>query len=69
MKNYINRLILAAASILLGAGTATAQDALTIEGSVKNATVTVYKADAMPTEAPMQTTVSTACIGGKAPSV
>ena len=63
MKNYINRLILAAASILLGAGTATAQDALTIEGSVKNATVTVYKADAKPTEAPSGATATTIAPG------
>ena len=52
MKKYINRLIIAAASILLGAGTAKAQDVLTIEGSVTNATVKWYKSATEPTATP-----------------
>ena len=63
MKNYINRLILAAASILLGVGTATAEDDLAIEGSVANATVAVYKANDKPTEAPSGATATTIAPG------
>ena len=63
MKKYINRLIIAAASIVLGAGTVTAADVLTIEGSVANATVAVYKSATEPSAAPTGATVTTIAPG------
>ena len=63
MKKYINRLILAAASIMLGAGTAKAADVLTIGGSMTNATVKWYKSTSEPTAAPSGTTATTIAPG------
>ena len=63
MKKYINRLIIAAASILLGAGTAKAQDVLTIEGSVTNATVKWYKSATEPTATPSGSTATSIAPG------
>ena len=63
MKKYINRLILAAASILLGAGTAKAADELKIEGSVAKATVKCYMSTTEPSSVPSSATVKTIAPG------
>ena len=63
MNRYINRILLAVAALFATAGTAKAADALTISGSVTNATVKWYNSTAEPTAAPSGAAATTIAPG------